>query len=185
MRKVILGILSMMIMGSVLFAGENIPEFDGGYILTTDGNLIEVHEQKYKEQYWTTVLIDKKNNRAFSPSMMVRMAKNPWSYCVDISKAPEIEQSKFKGFYLKGRYDYSLFGFAKLDKLKLSQIGLFENKGPAKEGETIYITKWPSHKVDWREKTINSNLSYYKPKVKFEKGLYVAWPGSFFVFKII
>ncbi len=149
------------------------PEFDGGYVKTNDGKFLEMEE---KINFYTQIVKGK---------MSIRAVLNlPRIYYVTEKKGMvTVQKNKFKGLAIKGRYEFQQFSLHPLVRRKLHRDeGLFENHGPARNNQTIYV---PGEQLETRRKALSFDTYYFQPRNKLATGEYVAWIGKrFWLFQI-
>ncbi len=168
MKRLVLGILSIMIIGNVLFAGEKVPEFDGGYVKLVNGKFIEMDSVK---AYKTQITRGTMGIRAI-------LSLPQTYYTISKKSMIPVDGNNFKGIAIRGNYKFKNFSLHPLRSKKLEKNeGLFENHGPATKASTLY-TNGKTIKI--RSKSLGNNTYYFAPKDKLPKGEYVAWLGLVF-----
>ncbi|MCX5844301.1 MAG: hypothetical protein NT022_11275 [Deltaproteobacteria bacterium] len=151
---------------SGLLLAETLPEFDGGYLKTTDGRYGEIRATK---AFRTAVAYKGQN-------LMDVLSLQTKPYIVDKSSLPAFAASIFKGFFLKGSYKFEAFSLHPLRERTLKDNEVFyENRGPAKRDQPFYV---PGDKIEFRQKAVGQNAYYFEPRDRLAKGEYIGWLGD-------
>lgn len=151
------------------------PEFDGIYIETKDGKLVELVPTKcYKSQVWS--------GRNLSVMDMVNAPLIQYAYpdmrCKNVN-VNDFVAIKTRGVLFK-YHDVHRVGWNVLDG---KTSGFFENKGPGVEGKPFYFAHSP---IDLRSKSIGQDSIYYKPKEALAAGPYCLIDGkNYYAFNLI
>ncbi|MFA5924667.1 MAG: hypothetical protein WC856_25840 [Methylococcaceae bacterium] len=170
--KAFLLLVTLMITSSS-WAFNAVPEFDGGYIITSSEKIINVKEV----QSYTTKLVEGE-----SVQIMALLNQPSLYYIIDKTSTVKLKQNQLKGFAIKGKYKFDDFSLHPLLSKDVSKLGFFENKGPGGKNKPFYH---PGNKLELQSKSTGMDSYYYQSKEPLSKGDYVAWlHKSFWLFTI-
>lgn len=152
---------------------NGLPDFDGGYIKINASTFIEMASKPLYKTKLATGVISK-----------ARKSRMPYSYYVLNKNGAAISSlDQFNGIAIKGPYKFESLSLHKLVEKEINnKTELFENKGPAKKGDTIYVI---GSSLELRKKSLESDVYYFSPREKLSPGAYVARIGStFWIFQL-
>lgn len=129
------------------------PEFDGCYVLTQNGKLVELTATEGEMGMYGKRFKDRK-----------------YIKCVLAWKARQTATNvgSFKALILKGPYSFEHFSLHPVLEGKVWIV-------PHSSKQHVYV---PGEKIHFRSKTIGSNIFYVVPKQPLSKGKYIAWLGE-------
>jgi len=152
---------------------NGLPDFDGGYIKINVSTFIEMESKPIYKTKLVTGVISK-----------ARKSRMPYTYYVVNKNGAAISSlDHFNGIAIKGPYKFESLSLHKLVEKEINnKTELFENKGPAKKGNTIYVI---GTSLKLRKKSLESDVYYFTPREKLSPGAYVARIGStFWIFQL-
>ena len=167
MKRLIASIISMMLVSTVLFAGEKVPEFDGCYLKLSNGKLIELKKQHYRQTY----IAGTSWNNFSDPSRKV--------YFVTDKNNMISTYKKIVGIVYKGtNIEYVAKYLSVHPLVRKSQYDVILPKNMP----FVYA---PGRHLPFHSKSLAKDTYYFRLDNKLTKGEYVVWIGEiFYLFKL-